>query len=154
MQVGLAIGSNQGSREKHIAVAVERLRDLDPALRMATVIETEPEACPAGSPVFLNTVVVLEYNGDLLMLLGYLQELEEVSGRKGPKAREKNAPRTLDLDILFADDQEINIPGLHLPHPRMMDRLFVLEPLAELLPELKLHPGGPSIEDRVKELKA
>ncbi len=153
MQIGVAIGSNQGKREKYIATAVERLRDLDPKLQLATVIETAPEACPAGSPAFLNTVAVLEYQGDLQMLLEYLQELEQVAGRQGPRKRVKNAPRTLDLDILFAGDTVIDQPGLHIPHPRMMDRLFVLEPLAELLPDLKPFVDRPSVSERVKELK-
>ncbi|MEM6886142.1 MAG: 2-amino-4-hydroxy-6-hydroxymethyldihydropteridine diphosphokinase, partial [Verrucomicrobiota bacterium] len=95
----------------------------------------------------------MEYQGDLYDLLLKTQGLEEQAGRENKTEQIRNAPRPLDLDILFYGQQQLNHHQLILPHPRMMVRLFVLEPLAELVPDYRPYPDQPTIAERVEELK-
>jgi 2-amino-4-hydroxy-6-hydroxymethyldihydropteridine diphosphokinase len=86
----------------------------------------------AGGPDFVNAVVELQTGLDPLSLLGELQRLEAGAGRERPY---RNAPRTLDLDLLRHGDAVLDTPQLSLPHPRLAERAFVLLPLAEIAPE-------------------
>jgi len=106
-------------------------------------VDSGPEA---GS--FLNAVLEVDFEGAPLFLLEALQSIEAEMGR--PNQRARNAPRTIDLDILYLGGIQSNLPRLLLPHPRLHLRRFVLEPLAEIQPLLML-PG----QDRsVKEILA
>jgi len=152
--VGIGLGSNLGDRQAHLTSAIAELSCLGSDIRLASFLETEPVDCPEASPGFLNTVMLMEYQGDLFDLLLMTQQLEKGAGRESKADQVKNAPRPLDLDILFYGQQLLNHHQLILPHPRMMDRLFVLEPLAELIPNFRPYPDRPTISERVKELKS
>ena len=140
MRVGIGLGSNLGTRTKELAAAQTWLRSLDPGAKFSGVYETEAVDCPAGSPAFLNQVAEISWNGSILGLLDLLQGYERARGRKTVRGR--NQPRTLDLDLLYADGKEIFTNRLRLPHPRMGNRRFVMEPLAEICPERRV-PGLP-----------
>ena len=140
MRAGIALGSNLGDRHTLLNEAVEKLRSLHeqgPFL-LSSYYETEPLDCPPDSPHFLNAVVELETSLPPLELLDRLQSLEVGAGRR--KARVFHEPRTLDLDILYYEGEISHAPNLQLPHPRITERLFVLQPLAEIRPDL-IRPG-------------
>jgi len=140
MRAGIALGSNLGDRKALLTEATAQLRSIHesgPFLSSA-LHETEPVDCPSDSPRFLNGVVELETSLSPMELLDRLQHLEIASGRG--KVHGRNTPRTLDLDLLYCDEMTLCAPELEIPHPRMTERLFVLVPLAEIRPELRL-PG-------------
>ena len=143
MNVGIALGSNLGERQAELDAGIDFLRSLSKAgaIRVSPRIETEPVNCPPGSPPFLNAVAEIEVDPALLApreLLRRLQVFERSRGRS--EEREVNAPRPLDLDILYYGDLLLDEPGLVIPHPRAAQRSFVLEPLSHLRPDLIL-PG-------------
>ena len=141
----VALGSNLGDREGTILGAVDALA-ATPGVRVAAVsrlIDTAPVGI-VDQPRFLNGVASLETELPARELLEVLLDVERQFGR----VREgvpPQGPRTLDLDLLLFGDAEIDEPGLRVPHPRMHERAFVLEPLAELAPSLEL-PGKGSVQ--------
>lgn len=133
-RVAIALGSNLGNREKHIAAAIDELRKIaiptEPFLT-ASLYDTEPQNCPPDSPRFLNTAVDFDYPGiDPLNLLRQTQAIEKILGREHHPIR--NAPRMIDIDILLFGDLTLDHPELQLPHPRIHERPFVLNPLREI----------------------
>lgn len=140
-RVGIALGSNLGDSPAHLQAAREGLREIatagEPFLQ-ASNHRSEPLHCPPGSPSFLNSVVEIAWEGTPSELLEITQALEKKLGRL-PKT-ERNAPRVIDLDLLYFGNQTIATEALTLPHPRITERRFVLEPLAEIRPDLVL-PG-------------
>jgi 2-amino-4-hydroxy-6-hydroxymethyldihydropteridine diphosphokinase len=134
--VGISLGSNLGDRIVHLRTAVERLAPLRSSdhLLLSPVFETEPVDCPEGSGAFYNAVIEIETKLPPLELLAATQAIERALGR--PEVRAVNAPRTVDLDLLYYDDLAMMAPGLELPHPRMFQRAFVLKPLAAIRPDL------------------
>lgn len=138
---GLSLGSNLGDRASHLRAARDFLAALHegkvpPAV--SPVYETDPVDCPPGSSAFLNAVLEIETSLAPEELLGLLGGFE---GRLGRSAqRERNAPRPVDIDILYVGDRRIGSPGLVVPHPRLAARRFVLQPLADIRPGLVL-PG-------------
>jgi len=153
MLVGIGIGANVRNPQRQIKDAVRVLREWDRGCRVAPPIRTRPVDCPAGSPDFWNTVVVLEAQQSPLELLEALQDLEKAAGREPVGVRVRNAPRPLDLDLLFYGETPMRHPNLILPHPRMMERIFVLEPLASLLPDFRPDPKGPTIGEQLNTLR-
>ena len=150
-RVFVGLGSNLGDRESTIRAAVGRLRGL-PEVEVrgvSTLRDTDPVG-PVPQPRFLNGVVELETGLSPRMLLGALLELERAFGRDRTAALAQG-PRTLDLDLLLYDDRKIEEPGLEVPHPRLHERRFVLEPLAELDPGLQV-PGRGSVQTLLAEL--
>lgn len=140
-RVGIALGSNLGDRLSNIRAAIAELRKIaapDAPLLEASVWQTEPLLCPPGSPMFLNTVVEIRYEGEPLSLLEGTKAIEKHLGRAA--VAERNAPRVIDVDLLYFGDRIIDTEELALPHPRIGERRFVLQPLAEIRPELVL-PG-------------
>lgn len=135
-RVGISLGSNLGDRLGNLRAAVAKLRPLlsGTHLLVSPVYETEPVNCPPGSGAFYNAVVEIETALAPLQLLAATQTIERELGR--PAEREINAPRTIDLDLLYYDDRSFHGPGLALPHPRMAERAFVLKPLAAIRPDL------------------
>jgi len=134
----VALGSNVGARETHLAGALAGIRAL-PGTRLVSVSnvrETAPAGCPPGSGAFLNAAALLDTRLTPRALLSELQELEARAGRLRPV---RNAPRTLDLDLLLHGDAVLDEPGLQLPHPRLHLRAFVLEPACDVAPGLR-HP--------------
>ncbi len=140
-RVGIALGSNLGDRSANLQAAREALRQIatpgEPFLE-ASDYQTEPQHCPPGSPLFYNSVVEIAWEGNPFDLLEITQSLERELGRT--QAPERNAPRVIDVDLLYFGDQMIDTEELVLPHPRIWERLFVLQPLAEIRPNLTL-PG-------------
>ena len=136
-RVFVGIGSNEGDRLANISRAIQQLGQ-SPGVRLiqlATIQETEPVGPPQG--LFLNTVVELETVLSPRELLGLVKRLERELGRL-PTAH-RWGPRPIDLDLLLYDDQAISEQDLLIPHPQLHARRFVLEPLAQLAPEL-IHP--------------
>ena len=138
MRAGIALGSNLGDRNAILTEAIGHLRDLheDGEFLVSSFHETYPVDCPPDSPLFLNAVTELETSLPPLELLQRLQTLELVAGR--PRVHGLNQPRTLDLDLLYCDEMTLLVPELVLPHPRITERLFVLAPLTEIRPDLRL----------------
>jgi 2-amino-4-hydroxy-6-hydroxymethyldihydropteridine diphosphokinase len=141
--VGIALGSNIGNRyvELDAGMAFLRSLSLDHRLRESPRLETAPVDCPPGSQDFLNAVAEIELDPEIIPPLELMRRLQAFERQRGrPSAREVNAPRPLDLDIIYYGDHMIEEPNLIIPHPRSAQRRFVLEPLSHLSPELIL-PG-------------
>ncbi len=136
--VYLGIGSNLGDRHAHIQKALRLLKEQEEikVTAVSDLIETKPVGGPEQGD-FLNGALRLETD---LLPLDLLSRLKNIERRSGRTKSEPNAPRTLDLDILFYDDIVI-VEGKNLciPHPRLAEREFVLKPLAEIAPDL-VHP--------------
>jgi 2-amino-4-hydroxy-6-hydroxymethyldihydropteridine diphosphokinase len=136
----IALGSNTGRREETLARALDRL-DRSPGVRVvarSSLYHTAPVNCPPGSPTFVNAAATLQTTLSPRQLLELLLEIEHEAGRTRDPAL-RNAPRPLDLDLLLFGDQILDAPGLVVPHPRLHERRFVLEPLAEIAPDA-CHP--------------
>ena len=141
MKAGIALGSNLGDRAAHLAAAKRFLSSLHVgpgALLCSALYETEPVDCTPGTAAFLNAVMEIETPLEPLDLLARLRDFETQQGRAVDRGR--NTPRQLDLDLLYVGDIRMETPALVLPHPRMTTRRFVLQPLAEIRPNLVL-PG-------------
>ncbi len=140
-RAGIALGSNLGDRLAHLRAAMSALRDLaapgEPVLS-AAVYQSAPCDCPPGSPDFFNTVIEIAFAGDAHTLLAQARALEQALGRV--RTADRNAPRVIDIDLLYLGAARCDDPLLVLPHPRLGQRRFVLQPLAEIRPELVL-PG-------------
>jgi 2-amino-4-hydroxy-6-hydroxymethyldihydropteridine diphosphokinase len=139
----VALGSNLGDREATLRAAVGRLAGL-PKTEVRGVSafrDTEPVGY-VHQPRFLNGAVELETGLAPRELLDALLELERDFGRDRSTSPPQG-PRTLDLDLLLYGDEKIDEPGLEIPHPRLHERAFVLEPLAELDPALEVPGRGP-----------
>jgi 2-amino-4-hydroxy-6-hydroxymethyldihydropteridine diphosphokinase len=134
--VYLSLGSNVGDRETHLARARDRLSTEDThILRASAIYETEPRDFP-DQAWFLNQVLEVATNLLPKQLLARVQKIERALERVPTHSK---GPRTIDIDILFYGDTILSNPGLEIPHARLADRRFVLEPLAELVPDLR-HP--------------
>jgi len=139
-QAFVGLGSNLGDRSATIADAVVAIGLLDTTrvVRVSTLIETKP-AGPIRQGDYLNGVCQIETELTARDLLEALLDIEHSLDRD--RAGEQRwGPRTIDLDLLLFGDRSINEPGLCVPHPRLCERLFVLEPLNEIAPEL-IVPG-------------
>jgi 2-amino-4-hydroxy-6-hydroxymethyldihydropteridine diphosphokinase len=134
----IGLGSNLGDREVNLREALKRLTDIPGTrvLRQSSFIETEPVDAPPGSGQFLNGVAMVQTFLDPRRLLDELLQIERDLGRDR-QGQPRNAPRTLDLDLLLYGDQVINEPDLQVPHPRMHEREFVLWPLLQIASKVK-----------------
>jgi 2-amino-4-hydroxy-6-hydroxymethyldihydropteridine diphosphokinase len=142
----VGLGSNLGDRERLIREAAELIG----AVRLSTVIETEPWGY-GNQPMFLNAVAEIETRLTARQLLDHLLDVERRLGRERVGAQW--GPRTIDLDLLLYGDESIDEPGLVVPHPRLTDRDFVLKPLAELAPLLKI-PGNGTVQEALAGLSS
>jgi 2-amino-4-hydroxy-6-hydroxymethyldihydropteridine diphosphokinase len=138
----IALGSNIGNRRRTLRAALDALA-AEPAIEVVAVSSVR-ETDPVGfleQPRFLNAAAALETELAPRELLDRLLDVERRLGRTrtGPRF----GPRTIDLDLLLYDGEQIDEPGLELPHPRLHERRFVLEPLAELEPALVVPGRGP-----------
>ena len=129
-RVFLGLGSNVGDRWRLLREAVASLPDV---VAVSPVYETDPVGGPSGQGAYLNCVVELSTALPARQLLGICHRLETAADRV---RHERWGPRTLDIDILHVDGFELDDPDLQIPHPRMRERRFVLEPLRDLAPEL------------------
>lgn len=140
-RAGIALGSNLADRLAHLRAASARLRSIaipGTTVLTAPIYQTLPRLCPPGSPDFLNTVVEIGYDGGPLELLDATRTIELDLGRI--PSSERNAPRVIDIDLLYLADERVENDTLVLPHPRVGERSFVLQPLADIRPDLIL-PG-------------
>jgi 2-amino-4-hydroxy-6-hydroxymethyldihydropteridine diphosphokinase len=129
--VAVALGSNLGDRGAQLDFAVARLSTLLTDLTVSPRVDTVPVDVVGEQPMYLNAAAIGRTSLGPHDLLRALQAIESAAGRERPYP---NAPRTLDVDLIFYDDLVIAEPQLQLPHPRFRDRLFVLEPLAAIAP--------------------
>ena len=132
----LGLGSNIGDREAHLVEAVKRLDSADlRVLRCSSIYETEPQDM-RGQAWFLNQVIEVETG---LLPIQLLARIQKIEGEMHRQRETPKGPRTIDIDILLYDNVVIATTELDIPHPRLAQRRFVLEPLAELSPGLR-HP--------------
>jgi 2-amino-4-hydroxy-6-hydroxymethyldihydropteridine diphosphokinase len=129
MKIAIALGSNLGDREAHLRNAIEALESAFSHLRVSSFYETEPVDVPGPAPMFLNAAATGESELSAPAVLDLLLTIEQQLGRERPYA---GASRTIDLDLILYGESVINAPGLIVPHPRLRERRFVLEPLAEI----------------------
>lgn len=144
--VYLGLGANLGDRAATLRQAVRDLATLGTVTRVSSLYETAPVGY-SDQPNFLNAVVLLETTLEPLDLLAGTAAIEQAHGRERSFA---NAPRTLDIDILFYDDRIVIEPTLHIPHHLLNIRAFVLVPLAEIRPDL----SHPALRDTVSDFLA
>lgn len=144
-RVFLGLGSNVGDREEHLRSALASLPGL---VATSEVYETDPVGGP-DQDRFLNLVAQIDTDLDPHDLLGVCHRIESAAGR----VRDVRwGPRTLDVDILWIDGVTVDTPDLVIPHPRMWERRFVLEPLAELDPTIAPAGWDQEVDGRVDRL--
>jgi 2-amino-4-hydroxy-6-hydroxymethyldihydropteridine diphosphokinase len=148
----VGLGANLGDREAMLRSALEQLRT-EPGMRV-TAVSAFRDTAPVGlvdQPRFLNAAAAVETELGARELLDRLLGIERRLGRRreGPRF----GPRTIDLDLLLYGDERIDEPGLHVPHPRLHERLFALEPLTELDQSLVV-PGRGALADLVAGLQS
>ena len=137
----IGIGANLGDARAAVADALLRLAATDGVTLLAasSVYRTAP--IDSSGPDYLNAVASIDTTLAAPALLAALHAIEQAHGRERPY---RNAPRTLDLDILLYGDAVIDLPALHVPHPRMLARAFVLVPLLEIAPDVVVPGHGPA----------
>jgi 2-amino-4-hydroxy-6-hydroxymethyldihydropteridine diphosphokinase len=142
----VGLGANLGDRE----ATIRRAAELIGARRLSTLRETEPWGY-ADQPRFLNAAAEVEAELEPRPFLDLLLDVERRLGRRrdGPRY----GPRAIDLDLLLHGGAVVDEPGLRVPHPRLAERLFVLEPLAELAPDLEI-PGAGAVRDVLAGLQS
>ena len=150
----IALGSNLGDREVNLREALRLLGELPRTklLRESSFIETAPVDSPEGAGAFLNGVAQVETNLSPRELLDSLLDIEKRLGRDRT-GQPRNAPRTVDLDLLLYGTQVINEPGLEVPHPRMHEREFVLWPLLQIASKLTDPRDGTPYAEHYQKLK-
>ena len=145
----VGLGANLGPREVTLLRAADLLAAADgvEVVAVAQLRETEPVGL-VEQPPFLNGAVAIDTSLPPRALLDLLLEIERSLGRV---RRERWGPRTIDLDLLAYGDERVEEEGLHVPHPRLHERRFALEPLAELDPELEI-PGLGTVSELIAAL--
>jgi len=154
MRTAVALGSNLGDRLENLQAARRQiigLADVQPPILSSGIYETEPVDCEPGALKFFNAVVEFDYEGDPIHLLEQLVRIEDGLGRK--RDHRKNVSRTIDIDLLYCGDRGTDNERLQLPHPRMHLRKFVLQPLADIRPELILPGQTRTVCELLAELK-
>jgi 2-amino-4-hydroxy-6-hydroxymethyldihydropteridine diphosphokinase len=137
----IALGANLGDARAALAHASDELARLPGSTRVAVSSVYRSAPVDAAGPDYLNAVVAIDTTLRAVELLGHLHAIEHAHGRQ---RSHRNAPRTLDLDLLLLGNAMIDTPTLTVPHPRLHQRAFVLLPLLELAPELELPGLGPA----------
>lgn len=148
-RLAIALGSNLGDRSAHLTFAVLQLQTLLAGLRVSRYYDTVPVGMTGPQPLFLNAAAVGDTTLGARALLEALLVIEREGGRDRLTA---NASRTLDLDLVLFGNAMIDEPGLVVPHPRFRQRRFVLEPLAEIAPDLIDPVTHLSVADLLKRL--
>ncbi len=137
----ISLGSNIGERYQFIYDALKQIANSSQIelLRSSPLYETEPVGIPKESPWFLNGAAEIDTDLSAQELLRNLLAIEKNLGRKRSQSKEYES-RIIDLDLLLYGNEIIDQPGLQVPHPRMLERWFVLKPLSDLCPQKKI-PG-------------
>ncbi len=151
MRAFIGLGANLGHREATIARAVELVSQAEGVdiVAVSSLRETEPWG-PVEQPPYLNGAVEVETDLRPRALLEVLLGVEHALGRD--RSGERWGPRTIDLDLLLYEDVDVDEPGLTVPHPRLHERLFALEPLAELAPDAVV-PGLGTVAELLAALQ-
>jgi 2-amino-4-hydroxy-6-hydroxymethyldihydropteridine diphosphokinase len=153
MRAGVALGSNLGERLANLRNARKEISAMSgalPPLRCSAIYETEPIDCEKGAAKFFNAVVEFGYAGRPEELRRSLAGIELILGR--PATHERNVSRPIDLDLLYLGELMVETAELRLPHPRIVDREFVLRPLADIRPDLVLPKQTESISALLSRL--
>jgi len=146
----LGLGANLSDRAANLAEAARRIASADVrVLRVSSSWETAPRGI-LDQPWFLNQVIEVETDLSAMQLFHHLQEIEREMGRV---RAERDGPRLIDIDILLYGDQQVSEPDLEIPHPRMAERRFVLEPLAELASALRHPVTGKTVQEMLVKVK-
>ncbi len=152
-KAAIALGGNVGDVQRTFKRALSRLDKHDEItlLRRSDWIETAAVGGPAGQPNFMNGAIVVETTLSPESLLETMNEVETHFGRDRATG-EPMGPRTLDLDLLLYADQIVQSDRLTIPHPRMAERRFVLEPLAQIDPEWEVPGASATVNEWLQEL--
>ena len=149
--VFLGLGSNLGDRRRNLEAALDALR-AHPQITVSAVsafLETDPVGGPPGQGKFLNAAAKIETDLSPEALLEELKRIECALGRRpGPRW----GPREVDLDILLCGDTILDTEALTIPHPRMRERRFVLEPLAEIAPDARDPATGRTVRELLEKV--
>jgi 2-amino-4-hydroxy-6-hydroxymethyldihydropteridine diphosphokinase len=135
----VGIGANLGDARATVGDAIARLARLPHTRLVSHSASYRTAPVDSSGPDYINAVACLDTELDPHALLAQLQAVEQEHGRERPY---RNAPRTLDLDLLLYGDETIDTPDLVVPHTRMLERAFVLAPLLEIAPEVQVPGGG------------
>ena len=133
VRTAIALGSNLGDRLANLRAARNAVVDLPgvgPPILSSAIYETGPVSCEPGAGKFLNAVIEIDYAGAPLALLKELRKIEEALGR--PPDHPRYVSRKIDIDILYIGNTKIDTKELQIPHPRIHERRFVLQPLADI----------------------
>lgn len=149
IRAAFGLGSNLGDRRAHLEGAVRGLATLGEVLAVSSFRETAPQGGPP-QPDYLNAAVIVATDRTPRELLEVARELERRAGRK---RGERWGPRTLDVDLLLCGDLAVREPDLVLPHPRLHERLFVLEPLAEIALDWPVPGFGKTVGELLADLR-
>ena len=144
----ISIGSNLGERRTNLQGALDSLADTPEVwvTAVSPVYETDPVGAPEGSRDYLNAVVLLDTTLSARTLLERAHAVEAAYGRSREDDEERNAPRTLDVDLIVVGDRRADEDDLQLPHPRAHERAFVLVPWLEIEPDGEIPGAGPVAE--------
>lgn len=129
---------------------IAALRFVQAPVLASPLYETAPVGCEPGAASFVNAVVEIGYDGEARALLHELRKIESTLGR--PPVHQRNASRTIDLDLLYFGMLVSKTGTLRLPHPRMHERRFVLQPLADIRPELLLPLQTKTVAELLEQL--
>jgi 2-amino-4-hydroxy-6-hydroxymethyldihydropteridine diphosphokinase len=141
MKAGVALGSNLGDRLANLIAARRKISEIPgvkPPLISSPIYQTEPVGCEPRAAAFLNAVIEFSYASDPFPLFDQLRAVEIALGRPAEHAR--NVSRPIDIDLLYFGETALTTDRLTLPHPRITERRFVLQPLADIQPE-RILPG-------------
>jgi len=154
MEIGFSLGSNLYNRKrllmqaKNLLLSAPRTRFVDQSpIYETTPVDVRPEYQDIN---YLNAVLIVESELPLESWLSYIGKIEKNLGRE--RSEDRNAPRPIDVDIIYAGDQVIDSGGLVVPHPRWAERRFVVEPLSDVRPRLVLPETNRSVADMLRTL--
>lgn len=155
MGLGSNLGSDRGDARAHLRAGLEGLRGLEARLGLklkavSPLYRTAP--WQTEGPDFFNAVAVLQGHGDEQAPLALLQELQALEQGQGRERPYRYAPRTLDLDLILFGQRVLDHPDLQVPHPRALQRAFVLKPLLDTFPALQWPGLGPAWQARLGAL--